>query len=162
MLFYEKEHSYLLSLHIWPHTQCNNSVQDSKMISYSIAREEHDPASLSLDEWSTVVYLIFYPVSFFFYQDLASFKDTLKALWFQLPPGKETKGFLHVFCGRYLNSTAFKRLLVPRPHYFAAVNRFVSLGPVNNCYSEPFVWDTSLKSINHESRTGTSQTWRSI
>jgi len=32
-------------------------------------------------------------------QDLASFKDTLKALWFQLPPGKETKGFLHVFCG---------------------------------------------------------------
>jgi len=32
-------------------------------------------------------------------QDLATFKETLKELWFILPRGKETKGFLHVFCG---------------------------------------------------------------
>ena len=35
--------------------------------------------------------------------------------------------------------------LVPMRQCFTAVNRFGSRGPRQKVYSEPFVWDTSLK-----------------
>ena len=48
----------------------------------------------------------------------------------------------------------------PMCQYFTAVNRFKSLGAGRKVYSEPFVWDTSLKSDGEglgEVRTGTRQ-----